>query len=190
MSPTLNLLQGLALAGQYPIFFHYDCQIFAGNRELTSLSVEQWPLLSLRRWLFKASGFLARLLGWQKFELTLWPLRLAAKKIVRQLRRTGVRPLCMIGIEKQGLVLAALAALELQLPFIYHSLELYGDGHPAFSGNREFKEWRRMEMHYHRLAVATIIQDEFAGPGPVPKQRLPRPPCLLHAGFPDGADPS
>lgn len=66
--------------------------------------------------------------------------------------------LCLIGIEKKGLVWAGKISKVLDIPFIYYSLELYIEDHPSFAS---FKKDRDVEIYYHQKAKATIIQDKF-----------------------------
>lgn len=68
-----------------------------------------------------------------------------------------------IGVEKSGLVWAGMLSEKLGTPFLYYSLELHIEGHPAFAGKSEFASIRSQEKKYHARAVATIVQDEFRG---------------------------
>jgi glycosyltransferase involved in cell wall biosynthesis len=66
---------------------------------------------------------------------------------------------CFIGIERMGLIWAGKINERLRIPVIYYSLELFTTDSPYFSGAR-FMLSKELERKYHRLAVATIIQDE------------------------------
>jgi|GEM_PF-1222580 len=68
------------------------------------------------------------------------------------------KPDLLIGIEKRGLVIAGMLFDELDVPFVYYSLELYIEGHPWY---QDFCQLRRQEIQYHRKALATIVQDRF-----------------------------
>lgn len=64
---------------------------------------------------------------------------------------------CFIGIEKQGLIWAGLLSEIYNIPFIYFSLELFIEDYP---GLFRFYHLLNAERKYHKLAAATIIQDE------------------------------
>lgn len=66
-----------------------------------------------------------------------------------------------IGVEKKGLVWAGMLAEQLGTPYLYYSLEIHIEGHPAFTGKRDFVAIRNLERKYHAGAAATIIQDEL-----------------------------
>ncbi len=70
---------------------------------------------------------------------------------------------CLIGVEKKGLIWAGLVARKLQVPFFYHSLELYTDEDYCCRMLGEephaFRRLRLGERLHHRRAYATIIQD-------------------------------
>lgn len=69
---------------------------------------------------------------------------------------------CLIGVEKRGLVWAGRVAERLGLPLVYLNLELYVDDfvRDVLKQDVEFRRLRQAERHYHRRAVATIVQDE------------------------------
>ena len=64
-----------------------------------------------------------------------------------------------IGVEKFGLIWAGMLAEEFNIPYIYHSLELYTSDHPRWSHSK-FQFLLQLEAIYHQKAIATIIQDE------------------------------
>jgi glycosyltransferase involved in cell wall biosynthesis len=64
---------------------------------------------------------------------------------------------CFIGIEKKGLVWAGILSEMYHCPLIYFSLELYIEDNPAL---HRFYHLLAAEKKYHKLAVATIIQDK------------------------------
>lgn len=70
--------------------------------------------------------------------------------------------ICLIGIEKKGLIWAGLFARMKNLPLVYYSLELYIEDHPGMAAalkTREFSSLRIVEKSVHQNAGATIIQD-------------------------------
>jgi hypothetical protein len=73
---------------------------------------------------------------------------------------------CFIGVEKKGLIWAGMLAKTYHCPLIYFSLELYIEDNPAL---HRFYHLLAAERKYHKLAAATIIQDE------------PRAKILLHS---------
>lgn len=67
--------------------------------------------------------------------------------------------ICLIGVEKAGLIWAGLIGERTGLPWIYHSLELYTSDHD-FYYKHGLVRYRRAEKLYHQKAIATIIQDQ------------------------------
>ena len=67
---------------------------------------------------------------------------------------------CFIGVEKKGLIWASKTAASKNTPYLYYSLELYLEDHPAFKNIPHFRILRNAEIEAHRGARATIIQDE------------------------------
>ncbi len=64
---------------------------------------------------------------------------------------------CLIGIEKQGLIWAGMLSEMYHFPLIYFNLELYIEDNPAL---HRFYHLLAAERKYHKLAIATIIQDK------------------------------
>jgi hypothetical protein len=64
---------------------------------------------------------------------------------------------CFIGIEKGGLIWAGILSEIYRCPLIYFNLELYIEDNPALY---TYYHLLAAERKYHKLAVATIIQDE------------------------------
>jgi hypothetical protein len=64
-----------------------------------------------------------------------------------------------IGMEKVGLIWAGMLADIFNVPYLYHSLELYNSDHPLW-GQERFNPLLQQESYYHQRASATIIQDE------------------------------
>ena len=73
----------------------------------------------------------------------------------------GKKYRCFVGIEKKGLIWAGRLARLAQVPYLYYSLELYLEDHPAFFGDKAFAEVRKEEIKYHKASKATIIQDRM-----------------------------
>ncbi|MEA5573954.1 hypothetical protein [Calothrix sp. UHCC 0171] len=67
---------------------------------------------------------------------------------------------CLIGIEKLGLVWAAKLANKINVPYVYHSLELHSNNHPYCNKSLHIKRLKKAEEKYHKSSYATIIQDE------------------------------
>jgi glycosyltransferase involved in cell wall biosynthesis len=93
---------------------------------------------------------------WLKAEQGLIPAR-----ALREARRVtdGKAYLCLIGVEKSGLIWAGRIAKERKIPLLYYSLELYTRDHPEAwrtVRNRRIKEF---EARYHRQTCATVVQD-------------------------------
>jgi glycosyltransferase involved in cell wall biosynthesis len=63
---------------------------------------------------------------------------------------------CLIGIEKKGLIWAGMLSEIYHSPLIYYSLELYIEDNPIFDRIYNLLD---AERKYHKLAIATIIQD-------------------------------
>lgn len=68
----------------------------------------------------------------------------------------------LIGVEKGGLAWAGSIAKEHDVPLIYSSLELYTRDH-WFCQSIWNKRLKATEEKYHRLSVATIVQDKARG---------------------------
>lgn len=66
-----------------------------------------------------------------------------------------------IGIEKEGLIWAGMLAEKLNVPFLYYSLELYIEDHPALAADGNFAAIRPDEKKFHARAAGTIVQDEL-----------------------------
>jgi glycosyltransferase involved in cell wall biosynthesis len=66
-----------------------------------------------------------------------------------------------IGIEKNGLIWAGMLSEKLNVPFLYYSLELFIEGHPALDLDGNSAIIRQEEKKYHARAAGTIIQDEL-----------------------------
>ena len=67
------------------------------------------------------------------------------------------------GIEAQGLVYAGIMGKKYQVPYIYHSYELFTKKFPNGEGREFLKKFyllKYLEKKYHIDAVATIIQDK------------------------------
>lgn len=64
---------------------------------------------------------------------------------------------CLIGIEKQGLIWAGMLSDVYHYPLVYYSLELYIEDYPDLF---RFYHILDAERKYHKVAIATIIQDE------------------------------
>jgi glycosyltransferase involved in cell wall biosynthesis len=64
---------------------------------------------------------------------------------------------CYIGIEKKGLIWAGMLSEINHCPLVYFSLELYIEDNPDLYS---YYHVLAAERKYHKLAVATIIQDE------------------------------
>ena len=79
------------------------------------------------------------------------------KKVLDSLREIPPVDL-VIGVEKEGLDIAAGYAGSLNIPYIYYSLELYLEDHPA---RKRFGWQRKNEITNHRGVSATIIQDRY-----------------------------
>ena len=74
---------------------------------------------------------------------------------------TGRTYVCLIGIEKQGLIWAGQIARQTDIPFVYYSLELYTKDYERLRrrGSLRFKRLRAAESRHHRRSLGTIIQD-------------------------------
>lgn len=66
----------------------------------------------------------------------------------------------LVGVEKRGLIWAAEVSRATDVPFAYYSLELYTRDHPNSTYSVQAKRVKRLEALSHRMAAATIIQDE------------------------------
>ncbi|MCB0253739.1 MAG: hypothetical protein KDI55_08420 [Anaerolineae bacterium] len=64
---------------------------------------------------------------------------------------------CLIAVEGRALVLAGLLGQELNVPYLYYSLELYTSDGPEYSG-AEFQLLKQLERRYHQGSTATLIQ--------------------------------
>jgi len=65
---------------------------------------------------------------------------------------------CLIGVEKAGLIWAGMVGERTGLPWIYHSLELFTSDNDFVTDY--YARYRKAEKLYHQKAVATIIQDQ------------------------------
>lgn len=68
---------------------------------------------------------------------------------------------CFIGVEKKGLLWAADAGREADIPVVYYSLELFGRDYTRAHApwSLAFRRLRAAERDRHRRAAATIVQD-------------------------------
>ena len=67
------------------------------------------------------------------------------------------------GVEAQGLVYAGMMGKKYNVPYIYHSYELFTIENPNGSGKMflsKFNLLKNLEKEYHQNAITTIIQDE------------------------------
>jgi len=69
----------------------------------------------------------------------------------------------LIGVEKKGLSWAGWHGVEFNIPFIYHSLELYTYRHPDLYQIPKGVRTKITEEYFHRKSAATIIQDPERG---------------------------
>lgn len=72
----------------------------------------------------------------------------------------GNEYLCLIGIEKMGLIWSGKVAQQMGIPNIYYSLELYTHKHPYIHQSNRNERIKALEEYYHKMCCATIIQDE------------------------------
>lgn len=72
---------------------------------------------------------------------------------------SGKKYVCLIGIEKAGLIWSGIIAERLKIPNIYYSLELYTEDHQYFQLSNKNKNRKKLEEIYHKRCHATIIQD-------------------------------
>lgn len=72
----------------------------------------------------------------------------------------GKEYLCLIGIEKMGLIWSGKVARRMGIPNIYYSLELYTHRHPYVHQSNRHKRIKALEEYYHKICCATVIQDE------------------------------
>jgi len=72
----------------------------------------------------------------------------------------GHNYVCLIGVEKKGLIWAGRVAEKIRAPFVYYSLELHVSDFWRFVMKKStyFKRLRLAECKYHKKADATIIQ--------------------------------
>jgi hypothetical protein len=66
----------------------------------------------------------------------------------------------LIGIEKSGLIWAGIISKHLNIPYLYHSLELYTWNHPEYTKSILSRRMKMYEEKYHKNSYATIIQDK------------------------------
>lgn len=71
----------------------------------------------------------------------------------------GKKYVCLIGVEKAGLIWSGIIAEKLKIPSIYYSLELYTEDHWYLRLSNRNKHRKKMEEIYHKKCRATIIQD-------------------------------
>lgn len=69
----------------------------------------------------------------------------------------------LIGVEKKGLSWAGWHGVKLNIPFIYHSLELYTYRHPDLYEIPKGVRTKIAEEYFHKKSTATIIQDPERG---------------------------
>lgn len=66
---------------------------------------------------------------------------------------------CLIGIEKVGLIWAGRIAQQFDIPFVYHSLELFTRDHPETQASARAQRIKLLEEKYHQQSHGTIVQD-------------------------------
>jgi len=82
----------------------------------------------------------------------------------RTIKRTladmyGKEYVCLIGVEKMGLIWSGIIAEKLKIPNIYYSLELYTHEHGYPKSSKKNGYIKRTEEIYHKKCHATIVQD-------------------------------
>ena len=82
------------------------------------------------------------------------------KKILDYLKKKGAKISSVIGIEKKGVIYGGIISQILKKPLLYYSLELYTDEHPNNRNNLIAQKILELEKKYHKISIATIIQDE------------------------------
>lgn len=91
------------------------------------------------------------------------PDRISMEEVVsRTLKNIGSTKYdYFIGIEKNGMIWAGKLSERLGVPYLYYSLELYVDGHPALEIDPSLASIRGDEKRYHAGSTGTIIQDAY-----------------------------
>ena len=154
-SYTRDLVNGLSDAG-------VDVVVISSNSEdwgLIGLStlkcdVKLVQLDALRHLLYRRIR--PKIASFCGFHLAASP-RCIHEKVLDYLREIPPIDL-VIGVEKEGLDVAARCAGVLNIPYVYYSLELYLEDHPNY---KAFHWQRRSEVVNHQGAAATIIQDKY-----------------------------
>lgn len=159
-SYTKNLIISLEEAGyKVDLFTTYEstCQNLVNLKEVNNKNIEIYIQrdCSLRaiRVAFKVLNIFSDRTSRNKQLID--PIALNNSK--RIIKKNLSEYLCFIGIEKQGLIWAGKISEETNIPYIYYSLELYIEDHPAY---KKLEEYIKEEMFYHQKAMATIIQDK------------------------------
>lgn len=73
---------------------------------------------------------------------------------------SGKKYICLIGVEKAGLIWSGIISEKLKIPNIYYNLELYTEDHWYLQLSNKNKHRKKMEEIYHKKCRATIIQDQ------------------------------
>lgn len=161
-SHTVNLAKHLVAKGYRVDLFIKDCSARLVDETMASelLPVIDWSF-PIRTGIHALDVFVAKTVNASGFLLRGGGYRPLVPfiELLTRLRLKGRRYLCHIGIEKGGMIWAALASRVTSSPFIYYSLELYDDEHPYYSGTKHFAYMRGAEKKAHRAALATIVQD-------------------------------
>ena len=153
---TLNLAAALAAAGM-----GVDLWIRNGSFELTDVLPPEVRIVDfdpknrlMRKLMMLYQLVMARI----SITAMLAPLLPRSRRLMRERHYDA-----LIGIEKLGMIWAGLLAPESDIPFVYYSLELYDETHPAFQNQPGFALLRSAEKRFHRKARATIVQDAQRG---------------------------
>jgi glycosyltransferase involved in cell wall biosynthesis len=88
--------------------------------------------------------------------------RIFSQRIIKRTLEDMYRKeyVCLIGVEKMGLIWSGIISEKLKIPNLYYSLELYIEDHCYLQQSNKNKLIKKIEEIYHKKCHATIIQDQ------------------------------
>jgi glycosyltransferase involved in cell wall biosynthesis len=186
-SQTVLCVQMLVNAGFRVELFLYDTRDLAGLDSLNKIpeirvhnfTREEFPAAGQKKFIYKLPLRLRRLkniffktflhLSTHLYRCSFCPIRQSFLPLPSWLIQRSEKIIeknnfkYFIGIEKKGLSWAGRHGVKFNIPFIYHSLELYTYRHPDLYEIPKGVRTKIAEEYFHKKSAATIVQDPERG---------------------------